>query len=58
MKSDFNNQIKKKIINLEELKKKIKKNFSLCHGAFDIVHPGHLRQFVYAKKFAPILVVV
>jgi rfaE bifunctional protein kinase chain/domain len=58
MKSDFNNQIKKKIINLVELKKKIKKKtFSLCHGAFDIVHPGHLRQFVYAKKFAPILVV-
>lgn len=29
----------------------------LCHGTFDIVHPGHLRQFAFAKTQAEILVV-
>lgn len=58
MNSDFNNKIKKKIVNTNQLLKKTKnQEFVLCHGAFDIVHPGHLRQFVYAKKFARILVV-
>ncbi|MCA3262821.1 MAG: adenylyltransferase/cytidyltransferase family protein [Telmatospirillum sp.] len=28
----------------------------MCHGAFDIVHPGHLRHLVYAKEHADILV--
>lgn len=29
----------------------------LCHGTFDLVHPGHLRQLSFAKTQAPILVV-
>jgi cytidyltransferase-like protein len=29
----------------------------LCHGVFDIVHPGHVRHLVYAKSKADILVV-
>lgn len=28
----------------------------LCHGCFDIVHPGHIRHLVYAKSKADILV--
>jgi rfaE bifunctional protein kinase chain/domain len=28
----------------------------LCHGTFDIVHPGHLRHLMYAKDKAAILV--
>ncbi len=28
----------------------------LCHGVFDIVHPGHIRHMLYAKTRAPILV--
>lgn len=49
---------KKKIKNLIELKTILKnKDFALCHGTFDIVHPGHLRQFIYAKKYTKILVV-
>ncbi len=28
----------------------------MCHGAFDIVHPGHLRHLIYAKEHANILV--
>lgn len=29
----------------------------LCHGTFDIVHPGHLRQFAFAKTLGHTLVV-
>lgn len=29
----------------------------LCHGVFDIVHPGHIRHLIYAKGKADILVV-
>lgn len=28
----------------------------LCHGVFDIVHPGHLRHLLYAKSHAALLV--
>jgi len=29
----------------------------MCHGVFDVVHPGHLRHLLYAKSKAEILVV-
>lgn len=29
-----------------------------CNGCFDLVHPGHIRHFVYAKQYAPVLVVI
>ena len=28
----------------------------MCHGVFDVVHPGHLRHLIYAKSKAPVLV--
>ena len=28
----------------------------MCHGVFDVVHPGHLRHLVYSKSKADILV--
>lgn len=28
----------------------------MCHGVFDVVHPGHLRHLLYAKRQASILV--
>ena len=28
----------------------------MCHGAFDLVHPGHVRHLIYAKSKADILV--
>ncbi len=28
----------------------------ICHGAFDVVHPGHVRHLLYAKQKADILV--
>ena len=29
----------------------------MCHGVFDVVHPGHLRHMLYAKSKADILIV-
>ena len=29
----------------------------MCHGTFDIVHPGHMRHLMYAKEKADVLVV-
>jgi rfaE bifunctional protein kinase chain/domain len=29
----------------------------MCHGTFDLVHPGHIRHFLYAKSKADVLVV-
>src|ERR1700722_2416450 len=28
----------------------------MCHGVFDVVHPGHVRHMLYAKSKAEILV--
>ncbi len=30
---------------------------ALCHGCFDLMHPGHIRYFQAAKKMADVLVV-
>lgn len=43
-------------IKIDFLKKK-KKKIVLCHGVFDIIHPGHLEYFNYAKKLGDKLVV-
>jgi rfaE bifunctional protein kinase chain/domain len=34
-----------------------KKKVILCHGVFDVVHPGHVRHLAYAKTRADILIV-
>lgn len=52
-----------KIINFEELKKKVAtlrkegKKVVLCHGVFDLVHPGHILHFKAAKTHGDCLVV-
>ncbi len=28
----------------------------MCHGVFDVVHPGHIRHMLFAKSKAPILI--
>ena len=33
------------------------KSVVMCHGVFDLVHPGHLRHLLYAKSKADVLVV-
>ena len=61
MVKDFLNSFDYKIKKPGDLKKiLIKKKFSktiLCHGNFDVVHPGHIRHLVYAKSKADVLVV-
>src|SRR5260221_14620020 len=57
MKRDYRGKIK----NLEELVRAIgprprRKKVIMCHGAFDIVHPGHLRHLAYAKEKADLLI--
>lgn len=32
------------------------KKVIMCHGTFDVVHPGHIRHLLYAKTKAPILI--
>ena len=54
---NFRNKVK----TVEELKLAIgprprSKRVIMCHGTFDIVHPGHIRHLIYAKSKADILV--
>jgi len=52
-----------KFIELEALAEKIKalreagKKIALCHGCFDLMHPGHIKYFQAAKKMGDVLVV-
>ena len=62
MTKDIKNLYLKKILELSQLQKIIgnfprKKKVVLCHGVFDIVHPGHIRHLDYAKSQADILIV-
>lgn len=41
---------------LSDLKRK-GKTIVLCHGCFDLMHPGHIRYFQTARKMGDILVV-
>ena len=49
----------KTVNNINLLLKKFprKKKVILCHGVFDVVHPGHVRHLVYAKTKADKLIV-
>ena len=51
-----------KLTTISDLLKKIgnfprKKKIILCHGVFDVVHPGHIRHLTYAKSQAEILII-
>ncbi len=46
------NELKNIVGNFPRTKKTI-----LCHGVFDVVHPGHVRHLAYAKSKAEILIV-
>src|ERR1043166_2529664 len=57
VKPDF----RRKIVTLDDLASAIgrrprNKSVIMCHGMFDIVHPGHLRHLMYAKEKADILI--
>ena len=62
MKPKDNPKYYKKIVNLRTLKKILgrrprKEKVILCHGNFDVVHPGHVRHLTYAKSKADKLIV-
>ena len=62
MKNKIKSHYSKKIVSLDQLKKIAgkrprKQKIILCHGNFDVVHPGHVRHLIYAKSKADILVV-
>src|SRR3972149_2592901 len=57
----YTQAIKDKIKTREELvriigKRPREKKVIMCHGVFDIVHPGHVRHLVYAKSKADLLI--
>ncbi len=59
--SPLTEQYAHKIKTIDELmallgKRPREKKVILCHGVFDVVHPGHLRHLVYAKSKADILI--
>lgn len=46
--------------NLAEIAKELKmagKSIVLCHGCFDLMHPGHIKYFQASKKMGNILIV-
>ncbi|MEW6235191.1 MAG: PfkB family carbohydrate kinase [Candidatus Omnitrophota bacterium] len=54
-------QYKHKIKTPEKIRESIgpfprEKKAIMCHGTFDIVHPGHLRHLMYAKERADVLI--
>ena len=62
MEKKLKNRYSKKIISLGNLikilgKRPRKKKIILCHGNFDVVHPGHVRHLIYAKSKADLLIV-
>ncbi len=57
----FLSQYQHKIKSADELLEIIgafprKKKVVMCHGVFDVVHPGHMRHLMYAKQKADILI--
>lgn len=48
---------KEEYLNIKKLLKLEHKKVSLCHGVFDLVHPGHIIHFEEAKSLGDVLVV-
>ena len=62
MSNEFFEKYKHKIKSIEEVLILLKnqpqqKKTILCHGVFDVVHPGHVRHLAYAKTRAEVLIV-
>ena len=57
MKPNYEHKIKTRESLAEALGRRPRgKSVIMCHGVFDIVHPGHLRHLLYAKEKADLLV--
>ena len=62
MKKNIKNIYLKKILDASKVLKLIgkpprKKKVVMCHGNFDVVHPGHVRHLLYGKSKGEILIV-
>lgn len=62
MTAEFFANYRHKVVSVEQLQGIIgpfprERTVILCHGVFDVVHPGHVRHLAYAKTKADILVV-
>lgn len=58
---DFPESLRRKIKTVDELAALLgpfprEQKVIMCHGVFDVVHPGHVRHLAYAKSKAQILV--
>src|SRR5438034_719508 len=61
MSEELNKNYSHKLLTRDALAKTIgafprEKKAIMCHGCFDVVHPGHIRHLAYAKSKADILV--
>jgi rfaE bifunctional protein kinase chain/domain len=61
MPASLTSQFKHKIKTPEQLREILgppprRKKVIMCHGVFDVVHPGHVRHLLYAKSKAPVLI--
>jgi rfaE bifunctional protein kinase chain/domain len=59
--SELTEKYSHKIKTPEELKRLLgprprKRKAIMCHGVFDVVHPGHVRHLLYAKSKADVLI--
>ena len=62
MSEEFFKRYRHKIKSIDEIKKIIgdiprTDKVIMCHGVFDVVHPGHIRHLAYAKTKAKTLIV-
>lgn len=62
MPDELHKSYRHKLLSTDELLKNVgsfprKKKMIVCHGCFDVVHPGHIRHLAYAKSKADVLVV-
>lgn len=59
MKDSGANKLKtlSQLAKISDLLKKKSKKIVLCHGVFDLIHPGHIKHLASAKKYGNILVV-
>jgi len=61
MESSLGNRFRHKLKTAQEIATAIgdrprRKRVVMCHGVFDVVHPGHLRHLLYAKSKGDVLV--
>src|SRR3954463_2085714 len=59
--NELSSKYRHKVMTVDELRARIgprprEKKVIMCHGVFDLVHPGHIRHLLYAKEKADILV--